>query len=131
MTVYSTKRNLLSGSGPLRLGTVSNYLSDSQTTKTMNKYRFMERMKGPVVDENPHRLTHDERDLQNLAHAVLHQAVKDLQSKDADVYGAAWDFLTGKTPQDKLDLDFWASTARLDVKVITEWAEGYEDGLRG
>ncbi len=97
----------------------------------MNKHRVMARLRVNAKDENPNNLTHEDQDLQRLAHAVLHQAVKDLQSTNADTYGDAWDFLTGKTPEDKQALDFWASNARLDVKVITEWAKGYENGLRG
>jgi hypothetical protein len=90
----------------------------------MTARKAFDRLKIAKLDKP--NLDHDSQDLQRLAHAVLLQAVKDLQSSSADIYGPAWDFLTGKTPEDKQDLQFWADNARIDVKIIGEWAERYE-----
>jgi hypothetical protein len=84
----------------------------------------MDRLRSAKLDRP--LMDHESSDLQKVAHAVLLQAVKDLTSKTAEVYGPAWDFLTGKTPEDKQDRQFWADVARIDVRVIEEWAREYE-----
>jgi hypothetical protein len=80
-----------------------------------------------AVNNNPNgTLGHEEQDHKRLANAVLEQAVKDLRSNDAEIYGPAWDFLTGATEEDQQLRSFWAANARMDPNILNDWAHRYE-----
>jgi len=91
-----------------------------------SKNAIMSGLRAVPNDANPQNLSHIEQDHKKLAHAVFFQALKDLKSSNVNLWGPAWDFLSGKTVEDRNMRKFWSSVARIDPQIVEDWAIRHE-----